>query len=243
MSAPNPQRRLLRLGGGLLAAGFVLFAFITQLFHPHEDENNHPVIFEKYDHTDAWVIVHIGQFVAVLIALAGFVALHRLLESRGKDVILARLALGATIATAAVWAVLQAVDGTALKEATEAWAHASGAEKTARFADAEIVRWTEWGLQSYFRLLLGITFVLFGTALARAQLIGRVTAATGILAGLLYMTIGIAVGHTGLDKPGGPIIQLLMLTFVGGILAAGLRGHATRAAAEPTPPSEVPETL
>jgi len=49
------------------------------------------------------------------------------------------------------------------------------------------------------------------------------------------MTIGVAVGHTGLDKPGGPIVQLLMLTFVGGILAAGLRGNtASQPAARPT---------
>ena len=129
-----------------------------------------------------------------------------------------------------MWAVLQAVDGTALKEATEAWAHASGAEKTARFADAETVRWTEWCLQSYFRLLMGITFILFSTALARAQFVSRITAAAGIVAGVLYMTIGVAVGHSGLDKPGGPIVQLLMLTFVGGILAAGLR---TKRATQP----------
>jgi hypothetical protein len=166
MHATDIQRRLLRLGGGLLAAGFVLFALVTQLFHPSHDENNHPVIFDKYDHSDAWVAVHMGQFIAVLIALAGFVALHGLLEMRGKDVVLTRLAFGATIATAAVWAVLQAVDGTALKETTEAWAHASPDERGLRFGDAETMRWTEWGLQSYFRLLLGITFVLFGTALA-----------------------------------------------------------------------------
>jgi hypothetical protein len=223
MSATDTQRRLLKLGGGLLATGFVLFAFITQLFHPHEDENNHPVIFDKYDHTDAWVIVHIGQFVAVLIALAGFVALHRALENRGRDALLARLAFGVTIATAAVWAILQGVDGTALKEATEAWAHASEADKAARFADAEIVRWTEWGLQSYFRLLMGITFILFSTALVRAQLVNRFVALAGITAGVLYASIGVAVGHTGLDKPGGPIVQLFMLLFVGGVLAAGFR--------------------
>jgi hypothetical protein len=234
MSTTDTQRRLLRLGGGLLAAGFVLFAFITQLFHPHGHENDHPVIFEKYDHTDAWVSVHIGQFLAVLVALAGFVALHRLLETRGKDVILARLALGATIATAAIWAVLQAVDGTALKEATEAWAHASGAEKTARFADAETVRWTEWGLQSYFRLLMGITFILFSAALVRARMLSRFAAAAGIGAGVLYMSIGVAVGHTGLDKPGGPIVQLLMLLFVGGVLTAGFGGsRSARQIAQP----------
>ena len=168
MLATNLERRLLRLGGGLLTAGFALFAFITQLFHPHQDENNHPVIFDKYDHRTPGVRAH-RPVPRRAIALGGFVALHRLLETRGTDVILARLALGATIATAAVWAVLQAVDGTALKEATEAWAHASGAEKTARFADAETVRWTEWGFQSYFRLLMGITFILNGVCSSAAR--------------------------------------------------------------------------
>jgi hypothetical protein len=87
------------------------------------------------------------------------------------------------------------------------------------------VRWTEWGLQSYFRLLLGATFVLFGTALARGRVVSRFAAAAGIVAGLLYAAIGVAVGHTGLDKPGGPVVQLLMLLFVGGVLDAGLRGE------------------
>ena len=83
---------------------------------------------------------------------------------------------------------------------------------------------------------MGITFVLFGTALARAQLVGRVTASVGVLAGLLYMTVGVAVGHTGFEKPGGPVVQLLMVMFVGGILAAGLRTKtAARQQAAPVP--------
>ena len=127
MRATDAQRSLLRLAGGLLISGFVLFALVTTLFHPSQDENNHPVIFGKYDDSQAWVAVHMGQFVAVLIALGGFIVLHRFLETRGKDVVLARLAFAATIATAAVWAVLQAVDGTALKEATDAWGQAVGA--------------------------------------------------------------------------------------------------------------------
>jgi hypothetical protein len=225
MQVTQAQRQLLKIAGAMLAAGFVLFGLVTTLFHPSHDENNHPVIFAKYADSDSWVVVHMAQFAAVLIALGGFVVLHRFLESRGNDAILARLALGATVATAAVWAVLQAVDGTALKEAADTWAHASGAEKDLRFADAETVRWTEWGLQSYFRLLLGATFVLFGTALARGGVVSRFAAAAGIVAGLLYAAIGVAVGHTGLDKPGGPVVQLLMLLFVGGVLVAGLRGE------------------
>lgn len=223
MHATDAQRSLLRLAGGLLIAGFALFALITPLFHPSQDENNHPVIFGKYDESSAWVVVHMGQFFAVLIALGGFIVLHRFLETRGRDVVLARMAFAATIATAAVWAVLQAVDGTALKEATDAWGHAAGAERDVRFADAETVRWTEWGLQSYFRLLMGLTLTLFGTAAARSGIVARWAGFAGILAGLLYIAIGVAVGHTGLDKPGGPVVQLLMGAFVGGILYSGLR--------------------
>jgi hypothetical protein len=54
------------------------------------------------------------------------------------------------------------VDGVALKHAVDAWAHASGTQKAIRFADAETVRSAEEGINSYFRLLLGSTVVLFG---------------------------------------------------------------------------------
>lgn len=223
MQTQDTERGLLRLAGGLLVAGFLIFAVVTAAFHPSHDENDHPVIFAKYADSDAWVAIHFGQFAGVLIALGGFLVLHRLLEVRGRTPVLARLALGATIATGAVWAVLQAIDGTALKEATEAWASAAGAEKSARFGDAEAVRWAEWGLQSYFRLLLGLTFALFGTAAVRSGIVARWVGGAGILAGALYAAIGVAVGHTGLDKPGGPVVQLLMLTFLIGVLVAGLR--------------------
>ena len=222
MTTPDPQRRLLRLAGALLLGGFAALALVTMLAHPSHGENDHPEIFGKYDLSDAWVGVHFGQFAAVLAALAGFVVLHRFLEVRGQDPLLRRLALAATIATAALWGVLQAVDGTALKEAVEAWAAAPDAEKAARFADAETVRWTEWGLQSYFRVLMGATLILFGALAMRSGVIVRWAGAAGIAAGTLYVAIGIAVGHSGFEKPGGPLVQTLMLIFVGGILAAGL---------------------
>jgi hypothetical protein len=42
------------------------------------------------------------------------------------------------------------------------------------------------------------------------------------------MVVGISVGHTGLDKPGGPVILLLFLTFVAAVLVA--RPRSSRAA-------------
>jgi Domain of unknown function (DUF4386) len=220
------ERALIRLAGGLLVGGFLLFLVVTMSLHPSGDENDHPVIFAKYADSDAWVATHFGQFAGVLIALGGFLILWRALSLRAQVRLLARCAAATTVATAAVWAVLQAVDGVALKQAVDAWADASGAEKTARFGDAETVRWTEWGLQAYFRLLLGLTFVVFGVAVARTGLVARWLGWIGALGGLLYAAIGIAVGYSGFEKPGGPVVQLLFLIFVVGILVDGLRRKA-----------------
>jgi hypothetical protein len=41
------------------------------------------------------------------------------------------------------------------------------AEKAARFASAEAVRWIEWGLRSYHAFVLGLAFLLFAVALVR----------------------------------------------------------------------------
>ena len=213
---------LLKLAGAVMVAGFLVF-FIATAIHPHGSENDHPVIFARYADTEGWIAIHFTQFAGVIIALGGFVILYRLLAGRGEVPLLARFALGTTIATAAVWGVLQAVDGVALKHTVDAWAEASGTEKSVRFGDPETVRWTEWGLQAYFRLLLGTTFILFGVAAVRTGLIASWLGVAGALGGLLYMVVGIAVGHTGLDKPGGPVIQLLLLAFVVGLLVTGIR--------------------
>jgi hypothetical protein len=224
-TTPASERALLRLAGALLAGGFLVF-FIATRFHPSGDENNHPVIFAKYAASDPWVAVHFAQFAGVIIALGGFLVLGRLLQLRGELPTLAKWGLGTTAATAAVWAVLQAVDGVTLKQNVDAWAAASGSRKEILFADAETVRWIEWGLQAYFRLLLGATFALFGIAIAHTGIAARWLGYAGLAGGLLYMTIGIAVGHTGFEQPGGPVIQLLFVAFAIGILVTGIRAGA-----------------
>ena len=218
------ERRLLKLAGSLMLGGFLTFTIATQ-FHAHGHEDDHAVIFAKYAESHAWAAVHFAQFAGVLIALGGFAVLARLLQLRGDVPMLAKWALGATIATAAVYAVLQAVDGVALKQNVDAWIAAHGAEKSTRFATAETTRWFEWGLQAYYRLLLGLTLVLFGIAAARARIIAAWLGAAGVLAGLVFAAIGIAVGESGLEQPGDPLFSLLVATFAGGILVAGLRAR------------------
>ena len=225
---------MIKLAGALLLAGFAtLFAF-TAGPHPHGDENDHPVIFGKYADSDAWIATHIGQFAGVILVLGGFVALHAAMRNRGEAGILATLGAASAVMTGAVFAVLQALDGVALKHAVDAWQAAEGPEKAARFADAESLRWFEWGLQSYFRFALGLTFVLFGAAIIRTGIVPRALGAIAAVAGTAYAAIGVAVGYDGFEQPGGAVVQLLFVAFIAGVLVSGLRegrpGERVRAA-------------
>lgn len=143
----------LRLAGGLMVAGLLVNA-VSTAFHPGGAEDNHEVIFTQYANSDPWIAVHIGQFVGVLLTLGGLLVLCRAMRAAGQA-LLPYLASAATVATAAIWAVLQGLDGVGLKQAVDAWQGASGIEEAMRLAGAEVIRWLEWGFQSCFRLLVG----------------------------------------------------------------------------------------
>jgi hypothetical protein len=217
--------RALTVSGALLLVGFVVNAIQRMLLHPSGAEDDHEAIFTEYMASDVWVTTHFAEFVLILVAFAGLLVLCHAL--RRETPYLALLAAGALIATAATWAVLQGVDGITLKQSVEAWAAASGIEKATRFADAEIVRWIEWGLQSYFRVLLGIAFLLLGAAAVLSRLVPTWLGVLLVLAGLLSLAVGVSVGYAGLESgfqdAVGIALQLVLLVFVVGLLVVGRR--------------------
>jgi hypothetical protein len=128
------------------------------------------------------------------------------------------------------------VDGVTLKQSVDAWAAASGSEQATRFADAETVRWIEWGLQSYFRLVLGIAFLILGTAAVVSRLVPTWLGVVLAVGGLLSLAIGVSVGYAGLESgfqdAVGVAFQLVVLVFIVGLLVVGRRTRepGTRAA-------------
>src|SRR5262245_28085398 len=133
-------RAFLRLSAFLLLVGVVL-SFVAGFLHPsHEKPNEHVAVFAEYAASTNWIAVHLGQFVGIAILIAGLVALYYALDVRsGAPMWLARFGAVAAVATLALYAVLQAVDGVALKHAVDAWSSAPDAEKAARFASAETI--------------------------------------------------------------------------------------------------------
>ena len=226
-SAPGTRsdRELLRSSGVLLLGGFLFTTVVTVLFHPGGNEDVHEDVFARYAASGAWEWVHFAQFVGVLAALGGLIVLHQVLRPRAPR--LSAFAAGTTVATAAVWAALQAVDGVTLKQAVDAWVAADGPERAVRFGDAEVVRWTEWGLQSYFRVTLGVALLLFGATILTTRALAAWAGWVAVLAGLVSVAVGIDVAYSGLESGSQelavPAFQLLMLVLAVGVLVSARR--------------------
>ena len=77
-----------------------------------------------------------------------------------------------------------------------AWANAPEADKAARFASAEMMRWLEWGTRSYENFTLGLA-VLLAAAIVRRALLPRSIAYVMGLAALTYVVQGWFAGVEG----------------------------------------------
>jgi hypothetical protein len=191
------DRTSLRLAGTLLLVGQFLYIVVT-LFHTGGDANNHPSIFAAYAGSGTWTLIHVAQFVCVAILIAGLLTLAFTLDFEARAAAwVGRLAAGSAVVALALEGGLQAVDGVANKQADLAWVSAPEAEKAARFASAEAIRWIEWGMRSYQAFALGLALLLFAAAVVRVASLPRPIALLMALAGLVFLAQGWIVGSEG----------------------------------------------
>jgi hypothetical protein len=229
-NTPDPERTLLRIGSVAFLAGIVIFVVSTMLHPSREDPTNHPPVFAEYAEDDLWIASHIGQFAGGMFAFAGgFIALFRLLarSESGIASALAWLGLAVTIATASTLAILQAVDGVALKMAVDSWYAAAppatgGEEKAIAFRVAEGIRWTEIGTNSLFRILQGTVGIIFGVAIAASAILSRWIGAVGVFAGAATIILGVNVAYVGFATVGSVVDTVSTLSFLAWIVILGI---------------------
>lgn len=191
------QRSSLGLAASLLLVGQVGYIAITQ-FHAGGHANDHHEIFETYAHDQVWSAVHLGQFGSMALLLGGLIVLASSLETGPKLAHwLTRFGTAAAVATLALYGVLQAVDGVALKQSVVAWTNAPASEQASRFAAAETIRWLEWGMRSYQDYAFGSTLVLIGAAVFVSKALPRLVGPLLILSGLSYLWQGWIAGSDG----------------------------------------------
>jgi hypothetical protein len=234
------------MGSIAFFAGLAIALVSTLAFHPTgtgEVLMNNPFIFAVYAEDDLWIASHIGQFAGIMLIYAGgFVALHRLLarsESGGSSGVASALAwfgLVTAILTASAFTILQAVDGIALKIAVDTWyaipppsspteapeGGGEGAEKSIALRVAEGIRWTEWGIQAYYRMLQGAVALIFGVAIVKSAILGRWIGAIGIAAGAVGIAAGVVVAYVGFSSVRDPVADLSTFILYPWIVILGI---------------------
>ena len=197
------DRTSFRLPAALIFGGQLLF-IAAGIFHPGSvPANDHPAVFAEYATSAYWGAVHMGQFAGLTVMLAGFIALAFALGvETGVAAWVGRFAAAGAVVTVALMGVLQAVDGVALKAASDAWFAAPAAEQPARLATLEGVRWLEWGVRSYQRSMQGLTLILLATQIVLTVRLPRPIGYVMVLAGLTYIAQGVVVGAEGFSSNG-----------------------------------------
>lgn len=190
-----PDYKLVRLAATLLFFGLVVFEVVGVL-HP-AGANDHQVAFSNYAASGDWTAIHLAQFICVAVLIAGLLVLFFAFRvSQGTQRWVGFFGAVSASVALALSGVLYAVDGVALKQAVDAWASAPAAEKPTRFANAEAIRWLEWGVRSYQDLMLGLALVLYAivivsTASPVPRLVGYLMGASGLALIVLGWLIGI----------------------------------------------------
>jgi len=194
------NRSSLRIGSTAFIVGVVIVIVSTMLHPSREDPANHPLVFMEYAISHSWIAIHIGQFVGGMMVFGGgFGALHAVLlrsESTTTST-LSWIGFAVAIMTASSIAILQAVDGIALKMAVDSWAAAPSEEKDIKLRVAEGIRWIEYGTNSIFRILQGTVAAIFGVAIVKSMLLSRWIGGAGIAVGALCIIGGIEVAYVG----------------------------------------------
>ncbi|MFL6406239.1 MAG: hypothetical protein ACJ71F_04105 [Nitrososphaeraceae archaeon] len=194
------NRPLLRIGSIAFIVGVVIVVVSTMLHPSREDPANHPLVFMEYANSNSWIAVHIGQFVGgIMVFGGGFGVLHSFLMRTESNTTytLSWIGFAVAIMTASAIAVLQAVDGIALKMAVDSWTAAPGEEKSIKFRVAEGIRWVEYGTNSIFRILQGSVAAIFGIAIVKSMLLSRWIGGTGVIVGTMSIIAGVEVAHVG----------------------------------------------
>jgi hypothetical protein len=185
-----------RLGGAFAFAGTAVLLAAT-LLHPATADPADPVAaFAEYAASDIWVTAHLAQFVGFALLGAALVALGGTL-GEGYPAALGRIAAGGAVAMIALAAVLQAVDGVALKVAVDRWVVAIGDARTRAFEAAFAVRQIEVGLAALLQIVSGMTLFTLSAAVLGARrhprwfgVLGLAGALGALVAGYAYATAG-----------------------------------------------------
>jgi hypothetical protein len=190
---PEPASRI----GPIAAIAGAVLLFVGTYLHPMDADPNVPLAaFREYASSEHWVAIHLMQLFGVVLIGASLVLFSRRMAD-GPAAEWATLGAAGAVASVAIAAALQAVDGVALKFMVDMWA---ATPEPAIFSAALGVRQIEVGLASMTSLLLGLTAAIYGIALWIDGRFPKWIGAVAIVGGVPTAIAGVVMAHTGFSN-------------------------------------------
>jgi hypothetical protein len=187
---------ILRIGA---TAGIVgaLLGLVGNLLHPATPTGDPEGVARAIADSQLWVADHLAIVLGLILMLGGLVALAHSIQD-GLPGALARLGSIAAVAGITVGLILVTLDGLAAPRLAEAWATAPPGEQATALRLVLAQETLNFALAALFNILFaGVTFILYGLAVAWSRLyprwLGWVAVAAGVgsvLAGLIQASAG-----------------------------------------------------
>ncbi len=187
---------ILRLGSWAGVVGSLL-AMVGNLLHPATPTGNPEGVARTIAESGIWVPVHLVIVLGLILMLGGLVAISRSIQD-GLPGALARLGSLAAVAGVTVGVILVIVDGVAAKHLADAWAAAPQPEQAAALRVVIGEETINFALAALFNILFaGVTFVLFGLAVAWGREYPRWLGWVVVIAGVGSVPVGLVQAYAG----------------------------------------------
>jgi hypothetical protein len=221
---PVEHGRMLQIGGWCAVAGSLL-AGVGNLVHPVTPMNDQVGVARVIAGSGSWVPVHLAIVVGILLMLGGLVALDHSIGG-GTAGTLARFGLWAAVGGVTIGLVLVILDGVAARQLAQEWAAAPPGDQAAALGLVHVNETINFALASLFNLVFaGVTFILFGLAVALSDVYPRGLGWVVVVAGAASVGAGLVQAFTGepTEASGGltifgPTVITLWLLVVGILL-------------------------
>jgi hypothetical protein len=186
----------LRIGSVAGIAG-ALLGLVGNLIHPATPIDDPEGVARTIASSRIWVPGHLAIVVGLVLMLGGLLAIGRSIQG-GLPGALARLGSAAAVAGITVGLILVTMDGLAARQLAEAWASAPPGERAAALRVLLAEETINFALAALFNILFaGVTFVLYGLAVAWSRRypswLGWVAVVAGVgslAAGLVQAIVG-----------------------------------------------------
>jgi hypothetical protein len=211
--AQTQEAWLFKVGAG---AGIVgsLVAMVGNLLHPATPIGDPEGVARTIAESGIWVADHLAIVLGLILMLGGLVAIARSI-TLGLPGALARLGQIAAIGGVTVGLILVTLDGVAAKHIAEAWAAAPPEEEAAALRIVLAEETINFALVTLFNILFaGVTFILYGLAVAWSRMYPPWLGWVVVVAGLGSVVVGVAQAILGESTPAIRILTIVFPTVI-----------------------------